>query len=77
MLLVLYFVFCGIFLDYVFFILRFIKILWSCIGVVVVFFMVFLKSFLNVVWLSLIGILFVLVLVGFVMWYGIRYSFGW
>lgn len=72
-----YLVLCGTFLDYTFPTLRFTKILWSCIGAAVVLPTVFLKSLSNVAWLSLIGILSVLVPVGSVMWYGIRHSSGW
>lgn len=72
-----YLVLCGTFVDYAFPTLRFTKILWSCIGAAVVLPTVFLKSLSNVAWLSLIGILSVLVPVGSVMWYGIRHSSGW
>lgn len=72
-----YLVLCGTFLDYAFPTLPFTKILWSCIGTAVVLPTVFLKSLSNVAWLSLIGILSVLVPVGSVMWYGISHSSGW
>ena len=72
-----YLVLCGTFLDYAFPTLRLTKILWSCIGAAVVLPTVFIKSLSNVAWLSLIGILSVLVPVGSVMWYGIRHSSAW
>lgn len=72
-----YLVLCGTFLDYAFPALPFTKILWSCIGAGVVLPTVFLKSLSNVAWLSLIGIVSVLVPVGSVMWYGISHSSGW
>ena len=72
-----YLVLCGTFLDYAFPTLPFTKILWSCIGTAVVLPTVLLKSLSNVAWLSLIGILSVLVPVGSVMWYGISHSSGW
>lgn len=72
-----YLVLCGTFLDYAFPTLPLTKILWSCIGAAVVLPTVFLKSMSNVAWLSLIGIVSVLVPVGSVMWYGISHSSTW
>lgn len=72
-----YLVLCGTFLDYAFPALPFTKILWSCIGAAVVLPTVFLKSLSNVAWLSLIGIVSVLVPVGSVLWYGLSHSSGW
>lgn len=72
-----YLVLCGTFLDYAFPSLPISKILWSCIGAAVVLPTVFLKSLSNIAWLSLIGIVSVLVPVGFVMWYGISHSSSW
>ena len=72
-----YLVLCGSFLDYAFPSLPLTKIVWSCIGAVVVLPTVFIKSLSNVAWLSLIGIVSVLVQVGSVLWYGISHSPAW
>lgn len=72
-----YLVLCGSFLDYAFPALPLTKIVWSCIGAAVVLPTVFIKSFSNVAWLSLIGIVSVLVPVGSVLWYGISHSPAW
>lgn len=72
-----YLVLGGSFLEYAFPSLPLTKILWSCIGAAVVLPTVFIKSLSNVAWLSLIGIVSVLVPVGSVLWYGISHSSAW
>ena len=72
-----YLVLCGTFLDYAFPAVPLTKILWSCVGAVVVLPTVFLKSLSSVAWLSLVGIVSVLVPVASVMWYGISHSSDW
>lgn len=72
-----YLVLCGSFLDYAFPAVPLTKVDWSCIGAAVLLPTVFIKSLSNVAWLSLIGIVSVLVPVGSVLWYGISHSPGW